>query len=177
MKRRGMTLVEVLAAIALLGVLFVAAVGWMRLMAHVADGPLRNQEWRRAAATALARVGEDLHSFDQIEETRSGRQSSRVRMAPGGRLLIDTRVDGVGAARREYATAGSTLVRRTFRLNGARERGALVEERTMLRGVASARIVIDAERRVLSITLNAAGHDETALLSMNRRWKWIDAYE
>lgn len=100
-----MTLVEVLAALALLAGLMLAGVEWTVTATRIAAGSGEAARWNAAARAALERIGEDLAQGDFVAEDPT---SPRV-WVEHGRLTIETR-EGA-PVRAVYAVHGSAMNR------------------------------------------------------------------
>ena len=158
--RRGLTMVELLVSLALLGSLMVAVSAWVAAAtgAVVASaGPLR---WQAAADRVHRRIHEDLLIGDET----SG--ETRVRVV-NGELEIRTRATGFGEPLGPVA--------HVYRLHRGAQRGLFkVEERSadgkrvrrrLLEGVAEFRCEIDEDGRTLSVTIEPAGGEA-------RKWRF-----
>lgn len=102
-----MTLVEVLAALALLAGLMLAGVEWTVTATRIAAGSGEAARWNAAARAALERIGEDLAQGDFVAEDPTG---PRV-WVEHGRLTIETR-EGA-PVRAVYAVQESAMERTT----------------------------------------------------------------
>lgn len=89
--RRGMTMIEVLVALALLAGLSVAAAGWIELSARVSGSAGPRLAWERAARAVLQRISDDLATGDEPNLVSPQGDPSRIETA-GGRLSIRTRL-------------------------------------------------------------------------------------
>ena len=67
--RRGMTLLETLAALGLLGSLAAASFGWITASQRTLVETSERTQWKRAADATLAILHDDLAAIDQLEDT------------------------------------------------------------------------------------------------------------
>lgn len=143
-------MIELLAALALLGMLTAALAQWTQMTMRMASLANRNLPWDRAAAAALERVNEDLlvGDFAIPTEKRKGTpdiKDVRVEVLDD-RLAILTRQDG-RTVRREYVLDRNHLLREDRFEDGASER------RMLLGDVAAFTLERDTERRSLIVRL------------------------
>jgi prepilin-type N-terminal cleavage/methylation domain-containing protein len=102
--RRGLTIIETLAALALLSGLAVAGTAWMALSMRAAEDVGADVRWRAAANATLQLIHDDLRKGAVL-----GRPPVRVQ---ADRLFIPTRHEG-RPVEREYAldtSAGKLLI-------------------------------------------------------------------
>ncbi len=123
--KRALTMVEMLAAVALLSLIAAAMGSWTRIVADVQATVPRRVELERTLDAALRVVRDDLVSGDLGQDVTTGRPP-RVRVEDDGRLVIATRDGGP--------------VVRTYRFDPVRRRLEVVETRG---GGAVARVLVD----------------------------------
>ena len=93
---RGMTLLEVLLSLALLGGIAVACASWVGAAARGTEGTAQRLRWQSAADAALGVVGEMIATGDFRLDDQRHLEQPRVRIS-GGALEIDTRLEGHAA--------------------------------------------------------------------------------
>lgn len=142
---RGMTLIEVILALALLSVLTIGATSWIVGTARSSTTVGSRATWETAAQATFRLIRDDLASSDQFEVA----PSERVSVA-GDRLIIHTR-DAGGVATHQYELANAELCVRG--LNGARVT-------VLLDRVSVFESSIDPELRILSVLIrHEDGHE------------------
>ena len=143
---RGLTLIELLAALALLGMLTIALASWTQTTLRVSARTSREQPWLSAADAALARIGEDLLVGD-FEPPPPGRGKStsvppRV-VASANRLVITTREVG--------AVLDHAYILERFRHRLVRRSG---DSQSLLLGdVGEFNCSVDDEKKLLTVTI------------------------
>lgn len=151
---RGMTLIELLAALAILAAVSVAASSWTVAAARTSASVSRRLTWERAANAALDAIFSDLNTGD-ISANASGVE------ATDDRLVIRTR--DTGPVEHEYAIDAGRLVRRSFTtgLSGRRVRPGERPARVLVGGVVSWSATIEEDEedgaRTLLVTLIGPG--------------------
>lgn len=145
---RGMTLLEVLLSLALLGGIALACASWIGTAARGTEGTAERLRWRSAADATLSLIGDLIVTGDFAPQEQRRSEEARVRVS-GTSLEIDTRVDGK-AAMAVLELEDGRLVLRAGR------------ERLLLAGVAEFEADLDEETQVLTVTLrSAAGGERT----------------
>jgi prepilin-type N-terminal cleavage/methylation domain-containing protein len=109
--RRGLTLIELLFALALLGSLSVAAVQWTALTARRQHDQSEYSAWHAAADNALDLIERDLLMGD----LSPGDDQDRAILGSwiiedDGSLSVDTRIQGIGAVRRTFEFTDARLI-------------------------------------------------------------------
>lgn len=140
---RGMSLLEVTIAVALLAGLVVAATGWTTMSASMSKRLSAEAGWALAASATLDLIQDDLLCGDPtitpIEE--------RV-VVETGRLIIVTR-DELGACTHTYELEDDGLVLQRHPSN------AVIETRRLLHG--AERFEAQVDEGVLTVTIHRAG--------------------
>ncbi|MCC6910309.1 MAG: prepilin-type N-terminal cleavage/methylation domain-containing protein [Phycisphaerales bacterium] len=171
MKRRGMTILELLLALALLGVLCSLLTSWLVTVARLSAERGPRLEWRSAAMRVLDGIGDDLACGDFEATARNAKLRPRVEAQEPARLRIRTRStstqspDNAGPGIHEYRfdrTAQSLAVAIT-----STARSTSPVNRQLLSGVADWQVQLDEEDRVLSVTI-VSRHGDT----LSRRFTW-----
>jgi prepilin-type N-terminal cleavage/methylation domain-containing protein len=83
--RRGMTLLETLAALGLLGALAAASFGWITASQRTLIETSERTQWKRTADATLALLHDDLAAIDQMEDA-----SIEIRSLPTDQPAIET---------------------------------------------------------------------------------------
>lgn len=171
MNHRGMTILELLLALALLGVLCSLLTSWLVTVARLSAERGPRLEWRSAAMRVLDGIGDDLVCGDFEATDRNRKPKPRVEVLEPARLRIRTRStftqspDNAGPGIHEYRfdrTAETLAVAIT-----STARSTSPVNRQLLGGVADWRIDLDEEHRVLSVTIVSGGGD-----TLSRRFTW-----
>ncbi|MBI4881782.1 MAG: hypothetical protein HY812_19295 [Planctomycetes bacterium] len=157
---RGLTLVELLLALGLLGSLSFAIAGWTTTCARLSGKTAPEVRWRAAAAATLRQVGDDLLAGDFL-----GEKSVRV-MVEDGSLTIRTRgLEGGGPVEHAFAfdpaARSLDLVETVPRPNGAPDRTV----RRLLSDVSDFRVTLDLEKQTLAVLLTGPNG-----LAASRAW-------
>lgn len=139
---RGMTLLEVLLSLALLGGIALACASWIGTAARGTEGTAERLRWRSAADATLTLIGDLIATGDFVPTEQRRPEEARVR-ANNAALAIATRVDGV-ATTTVLELKDGRLVLRAHR------------ERLLLAGVAEFEADIDEETQVLTVMLRSA---------------------
>lgn len=155
MIRHGMTLIELLAALAILAAVSVAAASWTVSATRTSASVSRQLTWERSAIAALDLIASDLNTGD----LRRVADDAKV---DNDHLRILTRE--VGPAEHEYALDEGRLVRRSFRVdNRGRRTETRDAERRILVGqvrVWSAKLEEDDDGNVTALSLEIHGPDD-----------------
>lgn len=157
MKQRGLTLIELLLATALLALVAIAVAGLIEMAGRAAPDKAAIASDRRAAETALALVVEDLWCGDFGSDRPIGVGQPRVSLVGSGELRIQTRERGEGAVTHRYLLQPGTdrLVRQTADAQDQAVRDA----RPLMEGVRdfSALMMEDEPTVRITITLATGG--------------------
>ena len=110
---RGLTLVEVIASLALLGALATACAAILPIATRASGQAVHDTAWRRAAESLLDSIAADMAcgDFDPIGDR--ARAEPRITFERSGRdsaLDVRTRTPEAGSCRRRYAIAGDRVV-------------------------------------------------------------------
>lgn len=171
MMRRGMTILELLAALALLGALCSLLTSWLVTVSRLSADRGPRLEWRSAALRVLAAIEDDLTCGDLEPAARNSESRPRVEVIEPSRLRIRTRStsaqapDSPGPAIHEYRF-DRTAERLVLAITSP-ARSMSARDRLLLGGVAEWRVEWDEEQRVLSVTI-ASRHGE----ALSRRFTW-----
>ncbi len=112
MMQRGLTLVELLLALALLASLSVVGVDWAITATRLSDTSGDTARWNAAAQATLDRMVEDIHTADARRDERR----SATRLWPDeGRFTLLTRDSGAARVVYELNSRTSDLTRRNDR--------------------------------------------------------------
>gem|GEM_PF-1692277 len=171
MNRRGMTILELLLALALLGVLCSLLTSWLVTVSRLSAEQGPRIEWRMAAARVLDGIADDLASGDFEIADRRSKTPPRVEVLEPSRLRIRTRSittqspENPGPATHEFrfdriAETVSVTISSTSRSTSP-------EVRHLLSSVADWRVELDEEQRELSVTIVSRQGDTSA-----RRFSW-----
>ena len=99
-RSRGMTMIELLAALAILGLLTAGIVSWTQASSSVAAAVVEKLPWEQAARAVLGRIHEDMLIGDfELNERASEEHGPRVTVVDN-ELLIQTRDHGRSIRRR-----------------------------------------------------------------------------
>lgn len=148
--KRGMTLIELLAALSILTAVSVAASSWTVAAARTSASVSRQLNWERAANAALDAIIGDLIAGDFSTDDIGVETND-------DRLIIRTRDSG--PVEHEYLVDDGRLMRLSFKTDGTGERtGSSVHTtRVLVGGVTSWSVAIDEdeenEKRTLALTL------------------------
>jgi prepilin-type N-terminal cleavage/methylation domain-containing protein len=158
---RGMTLLEVLVSLTLLGVLSIAAAGLTQLAAGAGRDIARDERWQAAAEAVLDAIARDLETRD-IDADPNAVYVSVDR----GALRIQTRVFGTaegsppGPVRHDYRLdkSTSTLWRdhHTERGRQHASQDRIVPSRPLVGMVAGWTVHLDPETLVLGVTITGS---------------------
>ncbi len=158
-RTRGLTLVELLLTLGLLGSLSLALAAWTTTTSRLAGKITPEVRWRAAAAATLRQIGDDLFSGD----IPSGEE---LRVAvKDGRLTIRTRALQGGPAEHAFVFDPTP---RTLDLIEAVFREAREPERAvhrLLRDVSDWEATLDAEKEQLEVVVTGPEG-----LSAKRAW-------
>ncbi len=171
MNRRGMTILELLLALALLGVLCALLTSWLVTVSRLSAEHGPRMEWRSAAARVLDGIADDLTCADFEIADRRLKILPRVEVLEPSRLRIRTRSTTTqppgnpGPATHEFrfdriAETVSVTITSTSRSTSP-------EVRRLLSSVADWQVELDEEQRVLSVTIVSHQGDTS-----NRRFTW-----
>lgn len=174
---RGMTLVEVVLALALLSTLAVAAMSWATVSARIARTVDDRTDRESAARNVLRLIGDDLRTFDREEDPARARsqarrsreaRSDRVRIE-GSALVVRTRDPGASGITVEHRY-GFDASTGTLRLAGPygsslhtrpsgpeRLTSGGGHGRELMGGVASFECSIDEQIRTLTVAIDIDG--------------------
>jgi prepilin-type N-terminal cleavage/methylation domain-containing protein len=83
--RRGMTLLETLAALGLLGALAAASFGWITASQRTLVETSERTQWKRTADATLAILHDDLAAIDQLEDA-----GIEIRSVPTDQQMTET---------------------------------------------------------------------------------------
>lgn len=118
---QGLTLVEVIASLTLLGALATACATILQIATRASDQAAHAAAWRRAAESLLDSIAADVTSGDLDPIGDRARGEPRITLEPSRRdpaLDIRTRTPDAGSCRRRYAIAGDSIVVTTRPLTG-----------------------------------------------------------
>lgn len=161
--RRGLTLIELLASLALLTAIAAACLGVVQTTSRAAAEATHAATWSRAAEAMLDSVAADLASADLDPIGDRARGDPRVRVNTDGRsvsLLVRTRDPVLGPCLRRYATAGELIQVSSNVLTGARSLPQPMvppSERSTTALAARFDASIDDRRGLLRVTVLGAG--------------------
>jgi prepilin-type N-terminal cleavage/methylation domain-containing protein len=169
MSRRGLTLIELLCALALLGALAAVLASWTMTAARLSatHGPML--QWHSAAQRLLELLGDDLvcGDFEPIR-TRQRSGDPRIEVLDGPRLRLEARAapahgaSFLGPSIHEYALdrASGTL---TLTIRPRHDPSALPVKRFLLADVADWECIVDEdeEDRTLTVTITRRGGSGT----------------
>lgn len=144
--KRGMTLLEVLLSLALLGGIALACASWVGTAARGTEGTAERLRWRSAAEAALGLVSDLITVGDFSPNEQRIPQQPRVRVEENS-LEIDARLDG----RAVTAVVELKDGRLMLRADG---------ERLLVADVAEFQAEIDEESQVLAIAIRSSTGDE-----------------
>lgn len=118
--KRGLTLFELVAALALFGSVLGVCLSWIQFAGRSTSAVVRPMQWHAAAEQVMRRIEEDLRvgDFDPDDDART-LLKARVEDA---RLLVRTRGAG-GEVEHEFGLSTDGVLSRTERPAGARGRG------------------------------------------------------
>ena len=171
MNRRGMTILELMLALALLGVLCSLLTSWLVTVSRLSAEQGPRIEWRSAAARVLDGIADDLTCADFEMADRRSKSLPRVEILEPSRLRIRTRStptqspEQPGPAVHEFRfDRNGETVSVTINSTG---RSMSPEVRHLVSGVADWRVELDEEQRTLSVTI--VSHQGETLA---RRFTW-----
>lgn len=171
MTRRGMTILELLIALVLLGALCSLLTSWLVTVSRLSADRGPRLEWRSAALRILDAIENDLTCGDFEPGDRKSKLPPRVEVLEPSRLRIATRnsatlvSDSLGPAIHEYRFDG---VSQTLLLSiTSTVRPTRAAERPLATAVADWRVDLDHEERVLTVTIKSRHGDE-----LGRRFTW-----
>jgi len=142
---RGMTLIETLAALALLAMLTVVAANWLGLIGAVRASTVDQTRWRIAAEHALAAIADDVAGGDFALEQRQPEPHVTYEAAT---LTITTREPQIGATRTQWKLNGTRLQR-------SQADRSEMEPRDVLTKVESWNVEIDKRQSAALVTIIA----------------------
>lgn len=166
-----MTILELLLALALLGILCSLLTSWLVTVSRLSAERGPRLEWRSAAMRVLDAIEDDLVCGDFEAAARNGKPKPRVEVLEPARLRIRTRStstqspDNAGPGIHEYRfdrTAETLAVAIT-----STARSAPPVDRRLLGGVTEWQVELDEEHRVLSVTIVSGDGD-----TLSRRFTW-----
>jgi prepilin-type N-terminal cleavage/methylation domain-containing protein len=157
--RRGMTLVEVLGSLALLGALALASLAWTRVAINGTAAALLRLRWERSAAAVLDLIGDDLRTGDACaRELKVRADSSGAVLVVRGRGSVNGRVCAIDRVyRRDPGSGELQREDRNSGLPGTGAEPALLVARSLLGEVRSATFSMDDRSGVLSVTIDGPG--------------------
>jgi len=144
-RRRGLTLVELLAALALLGVLMVGVSSWIGVVGRMTPRALETAQFRTAAEACFRRIHEDLHIGDFPPEREHS--DSRIE-TDGSALRIQTRAE-IDATPEMHIYEAVEETARLVRRSGSGH------ERVLLGGLSEVTFEVDEDETVLIVSLEA----------------------
>jgi prepilin-type N-terminal cleavage/methylation domain-containing protein len=151
----GMTLIEVLASLALLGSVLMGAAWWVRGAADVGLRFDREVNQERTVAAVFDAIDHDLAVGDDDDGTPESAKAAKVAVKDGG-LEVRTREPGVGAVvhRFELRPVANELTLATRRV-GRPASGLTQHEspRVVLGEVATWEATFDAKKKTLHVAL------------------------
>jgi hypothetical protein len=154
MTRRGLTLVEVLGALSLLGLLMVACLSWTRMaVSHASNAGVRTR-WERAAGAVLDLIGDGLRTGDACDPERKLRvDASAAVLVIRGRGSADGRLPGVvdRVYRRDPASGDLVVEEYAPVPFGVMPTQAPLGARPLLGEVRATTFALDVPSRVLSV--------------------------
>ncbi len=166
-----MTILELLAALALLGALCSLLTSWLVTVSRLSADRGPRLEWRSAALRILDAIGDDLSCGDFEPGDRKSKPPPRVEVLEPTQLRIATRNSATlawgspGPAIHEYRW---DRMSQTLLLSiSPTARPAWAAERPLARAVADWRVDLDHEERVLTVTIKSRYGD-----GLNRRFTW-----
>jgi prepilin-type N-terminal cleavage/methylation domain-containing protein len=158
MARRGLTLLEVLLALALLAGLLIGVAAWVGSTARASHDVRAPLGWHGAAERVLQLVADDIATGDFVGGTpRMGIIERGLSISTRETLIADRR--GPATHRYVYLPQSDRLVLRV-------RAGAFSTERVLLEGVEAFSCLRDEEANHVTITLTGHG------LSLERRYPW-----
>jgi prepilin-type N-terminal cleavage/methylation domain-containing protein len=164
MTRRGLTMIEMLLAVALLSAVVAAAASWIAVAGRLGTSAAKPQRQRLSMEAAFALIAEDLVTGDFDPPERPSSEPPRVRVQPGV-LEIDTRAGTTCAYRLDHVTHRLERIERSA---SQRSTGAGAS-RPLLENVGEFTCALDDEKRTLEVTLAIAGVQDDAPAELMRR--------
>ena len=171
MRRRGMTLLELLLALALLGSLCSLLSSWLVTVSRLTGEQAPRMQWRSSAQRVLDAIGDDLECGDFQTPDRRREGSLRFEIVDGQRLRIEARSTYAqdpthpGPAVHEYHIGQGVgmLVLSMFRKDGS----SATTTRPLLSDVADWTVIRDDQDKTLTVTIEAACGEV-----VGRRYPW-----
>ncbi len=169
MRRRGLTLIELLLSLALLGSLCSLLTAWLVTTSRIVSEHSPRLKWQTAARTVLSLIEADLECGDFDARSQSNRHASRIEISDEGILRIQCRSNASnsssGAVTHEYALDGPAGV---LSLNIiAPGDSAAPFTRPLLDDVAGWLVTQDVETRTIAV-----GLESSSGLIVRRRFTW-----
>lgn len=161
----GLTLIELVAAIALMGFVLVGSGWWIRTSMQRAADTTRTLRHEAALEALFAAIERDLAIGDLIADSE---KTPRISTKPGA-LTIATRsrAPGVGAVLREYVLlpGSGKLTESEHAMDAEAIRGAAPTPRVVLGDVRSLEATVDEKAREFQVAVTMLDG-----ASMTRRW-------
>ena len=149
MTHRGMTLLEVMLAMALLSAIVGVTASWMQIAGAAVTQTSEPARLVSAARAVLELIADDVHVGDFAKPTSNNNEEEprRVEVSEGA-LIIKTRTPGSGPVEHQFSfdESAKRLLLKEVSSAGARERVLVV-------GVESASWQLDTERLQLTVQL------------------------
>lgn len=145
---RGMTLLEVLLSLALLGGIALACASWVGTAARGTESTAERLRWHSAADASLGLIGDLIATGDFNPNEQRVPERPRVRVETNS-LEIDTRLNGRSAIALVEMKEDQLVLR-----------APPDDERLLVADVAQFEAELDAETQVLSVTLRSRAGDE-----------------
>jgi len=169
--RRGLTILESLLALALLGALCSLLTSWLVTVSRLSVDRGPRLEWRSAALRILDGIGDDLSCGDFQSTDRKPKSPPRVEVLESSRLRIVTRrsatpaSDSPGPAIHEYRL--DAMARTLILSISSLAPSTSTSDRPLATAVADWRVDLDERQRVLTVTIESRHGDE-----LSRRFTW-----
>lgn len=164
MKRSGMTILELLLALALLGALSALLTSWVVTISRLSSEHGPRVEWRSAAERVMGVIEDDLACGDFQMQDRKTSKKSRIEVLEPSRLRIATRTtsEGIsapaGPATHEFRFDRSSGMLRLSVASGTQSGSTTA--RPLLNDVADWSVELNEKERILSVTIQSQSGDK-----------------
>ena len=143
---RGLTLIELLAALGLLSIIMLAAASWLQITAAASSGAGASTRWRIGAASTLRLIQDDVY----IGDLGTDEDRSRKVVIDGKSLIVKTREMQIGAVVVTYE-----LDRFSHRLRRGIEGAEFHEPRVLLNQLSDFDCELDVAAGTLCVSLTS----------------------